>query len=619
MASTNPLDDPDMLITVLTHAAALPNLQAVSRLQEVCRFWRDTMRGQLDVLLSAVAEREDVTVGDLSKCLVIKPDDTIKLLKEDTGSRTQAERRLIRLDKAKVQTVFTHDWAAVQQIVQRKAMLKRARDEAQRANAYSRFGGGSSSSSSAPPREVGGRSMRARQQIDYAAENVLDVEHVGSATAPAPAGNAAAPLVPGQLGGPKSEATLAAIAAWKLRLAARGKRLLEMGFVSEKSARFHVGDEVTVTKTGRVYLVQAVQADGSRVNVLEVPAERFYGGDGYNDQRFASRNGTTGLALDSAHLELLRPPSHLQPVPIVCTLARVHVDQQPSKFTPSASELTAALGRWPVTCSGGVKPLAAPCGVEWTFTPSACSWAAIYGGAAATLIPKVASPYLGQAAYRPDPISRDAWQVSGLSGNRKWGNQLEVAADLTPAEVVRAYVAACARGDASFHLEWSQAFSLEPNRSPPVCYGGDARVILADGAVKLARELAVGDAVGAHGRVVAIWRADVGRRIKMVTLGGAVLTPDHPVEHPDAGASRGWVRADALGAPDELFVDALFNFVVSGPSRALLLETEADERPLVASTLGQTLPAFEEPFWGTQAVVEHMQAQPSWPLVQTSC
>ena len=224
-----------MLIAVLTHATALPNLQAVSRLQEVCRFWRDTMRGQLDVLLSAVAEHEDVTVVDLSKCLVIKPDDTIKLLKEDTGSRTQAERRLITLDKAKAQTVFTHDWAAVEQIFQRKAMLKRARDEAQRATAYSRFGGGSSSSSSAPPREVGGRSMRARQQIDYAAENVLDVGHVGSATAPAPAGNAAAPLVPGQLGGPKSEATLAAIAAWKLRLAARGKRL-EWAFTRNRTA-----------------------------------------------------------------------------------------------------------------------------------------------------------------------------------------------------------------------------------------------------------------------------------------------------------------------------------------------------------------------------------------------
>ena len=237
-----PLDDPDMLITVLIHAAALPNLQAASRLQEVCRFWRDTMRGQLDVLLSAVSEREEVTVGDLSKCLVIKPDDTIKLLEEDTGSRTQAERRLITLDKAKVQTVFTHDWAAVQQIVQRKARLKRARDEAQRANTYSRFDGDNktSSSSSAPPREVGGRSMRARQQVDYAADNILEVDCVGNNTKPTPAGNAAAPTVPGQLGGPKSKATLAAIAAWKCRLAARGKRLLEMGFLSEKSACFHI-------------------------------------------------------------------------------------------------------------------------------------------------------------------------------------------------------------------------------------------------------------------------------------------------------------------------------------------------------------------------------------------
>ena len=75
-------------------------------------------------------------------------------------------------------------------------------------------------------------------------------------------------------------------------------------------------------------------------------------------------------------------------------------------------------------------------------------------------------------------------------------------------------------------------------------------------------------------------------------MGGAMLTPDHPVDHPDA--SRGWVREDALRAPVALHVDAIFNFVLSGPTRSLVLEAEAGN-VLIASTLGQHVPAFPEP------------------------
>lgn len=78
------------------------------------------------------------------------------------------------------------------------------------------------------------------------------------------------------------------------------------------------------------------------------------------------------------------------------------------------------------------------------------------------------------------------------------------------------------------------------------------------------------------------------------------------------------MRADALRAPVALYVDAIFNFVLSGPTRSLVLEVEAGN-VLIASTLGQHVPAFPEPFWGTEAVVEQMKAMPAWPLVQTSC
>lgn len=122
-------------------------------------------------------------------------------------------------------------------------------------------------------------------------------------------------------------------------------------------------------------------------------------------------------------------------------------------------------------------------------------------------------------AYTPEPIYRDEWRegagLNRLSGTRSWKAEL-VVEEQTPKEVVEAYVAACAHGAETFRLVWSHAFSLEPNRAPPVCYGGDARIVLADGTIKLARELAVGDEVGVGERVTAVWRASVGRRMEMV-------------------------------------------------------------------------------------------------------
>ena len=51
------------------------------------------------------------------------------------------------------------------------------------------------------------------------------------------------------------------------------------------------------------------------------------------------------------------------------------------------------------------------------------------------------------------------------------------------------------------------------------------------------------------------------------------------------------VRADALAAPEPLYVDAIFNFVLAGPSRSLLLPMDdAGTGVLVASTLGTPVP-----------------------------
>ena len=91
----------------------------------------------------------------------------------------------------------------------------------------------------------------------------------------------------------------------------------------------------------------------------------------------------------SARLVVLRPPSGLMLIPIVNTLARVFRDQQASKFKPTEAELLSSLAAWPETGNVRGKICEKPCGIEWTVTPSACSWGAIYSESAAAIIPTV--------------------------------------------------------------------------------------------------------------------------------------------------------------------------------------------------------------------------------------
>ena len=326
------LQNPDVLALVL---AQVPTLKSLAQLQEVASLWRDTVQSQLDVLLSAVAARGPLKVGDLAKLLAIGGGDVTKLLKKTVPDRATWLVNTERLELSHVQTVFMHDWTAVQQVADHRATLKRQREEQQRAAAYERYGGASSSAAdaAAPLREVAGRSMRGRRPVNYA--DAADVDH-----APAAGGAAAAPLAgpaapragpaavddpPGQLSGTKSIAVLAAIAAWKLRLKGRGERLLALGFRSERTAAFQVilshlpsrrfsrllqpslaaltvsppslaaqeGCEVAHRESGRVYVVESVDVAGSRIVVREVPAERLYGGDDQNDGRFMGGKGVT--------------------------------------------------------------------------------------------------------------------------------------------------------------------------------------------------------------------------------------------------------------------------------------------------------------------------------------
>ena len=191
-------------------------------------------------------------------------------------------------------------------------------------------------------------------------------------------------------------------------------------------------------------------------------------------------------------------------------------------------------------------------------------------------------------------------------------------------KILDEYTAACERGDAFFghHIEqriWSCEM-LSPGERFPVmgCFGGDSQVLLAAGAHKLVRELAVGDSVqvagGGSAQVDAIWRCDAGRLVPVCTIDGVLLTPDHPV-----CIGGVWSRADRVIAPVARVVDAVFNFALSAEHNIMVRAGPESAQHLECCTLGMPVPGIPEPLWGTDAIFDHIRRLPGYPMVVTSC
>jgi hypothetical protein len=175
------------------------------------------------------------------------------------------------------------------------------------------------------------------------------------------------------------------------------------------------------------------------------------------------------------------------------------------------------------------------------------------------------------------------------------------------------YRAACTRGDASFKLEIDQAWTCE-DHSPPVCFGGDTEIMMADGGHTRARHLAVGDSVkvtGGTATVEVVWRAHVGGQHPMSSIDGVLLTPDHPV-----CVDGVWSTAGEVAAPSDMHVDSVYNFGLSSPRSVLVRGATAH---VECCTLGQPVPGIFEPVWGSAKIFDEMRAMPGFPNLVTCC
>ena len=143
----------------------------------------------------------------------------------------------------------------------------------------------------------------------------------------------------------------------------------------------------------------------------------------------------------------------------------------------------------------------------------------------------------------------------------------------------------------------------------------DGEVLMADGTHTLVRNVAVDDQIavpGGKATISAVWRANVGRCIPMVSINGVLLTPDHPVEDSDA-----WQKATEITAPTEMYVDAIYNFALTS-SHSLWVKAGTGKY-VHCCTLGKPIPGIPEPLWGSDEIFAVMREMPGFPNLVTAC
>lgn len=244
-----------------------------------------------------------------------------------------------------------------------------------------------------------------------------------------------------------------------------------------------------------------------------------------------------------------------------------------------------------------------------TVTPPRVEWKAIES----VMVPKITDgmPLKGRNFW-----FRDGHYLFKVDGHPAPHTVLEKVIKVagTHEDIVDDYAAACQRGDASFEIKIKSVWECS-HRGNLVCFGGDSKVLMANGSHKLVRDLGVGEqvAVPSEGitKVTAVWCAQVGRVIPMVSINGVLLTPDHPV-----CVNGAWKKAIEIGAPTEMYMDAVYNFALTS-SHSLWVRGGHSDEYVHCCTLGKPVPGIPEPLWGSNKIFKAMRAMPGYPNVVT--
>lgn len=144
------------------------------------------------------------------------------------------------------------------------------------------------------------------------------------------------------------------------------------------------------------------------------------------------------------------------------------------------------------------------------------------------------------------------------------------------------------------------------------CFGGDGRVNLLNGIWKFIKDLRAGDVIsnsdGDTATIQCIIRTKVqGGSTWMVRRGDMLVTPYHPVR---IGQQKRWVFPADVSEPQLLPIDFVYNFVLD--RKHIITISGQDSITLGHGFVGN--PVVEHPFFGTDAIVQHLKTLPGWSI-----
>ena len=288
------------------------------------------------------------------------------------------------------------------------------------------------------------------------------------------------------------------------------------------------------------------------------------------------------------------------------------------KLTPIPIDLVFAVGEAPVLIVDDTRYGAVP---EGYIKKHMAPWRKYFDGCDngfGSFTPKSVGPWSvisGELASKATAGFKGAkFKVKNSTGAEGAIIQEDISVVGTHEQVIDAYAEACERGDASFKLEINRVWKCYFH-GPGICFGGGGEVLMADGTHTLVRNVAVDDQIAVPGgtaTISAVWRANVGRCIPMVSINGVLLTPDHPVKDSDA-----WQKATEITAPTEMYVDAIYNFALTS-SHSLWVKAGTGKY-VHCCTLGKPIPGIPEPLWGSDEIFAVMREMPGFPNLVTAC
>ncbi len=143
------------------------------------------------------------------------------------------------------------------------------------------------------------------------------------------------------------------------------------------------------------------------------------------------------------------------------------------------------------------------------------------------------------------------------------------------------------------------------------CFSGESLVELEGGMMKYAKDCVKGDILSNRSVIRCVVRTKLNNHVKMVQLSeGLVITPWHPVVHPESEDRNAWqFPCHLTGEVTYTFQDAFYDFVVDGDHQWAMIDG------FKVAMLGHGMAyndVIRHPYYGTQEVIRVLEKKEGW-------